>query len=70
VPSLALTDIVSVSFNATNVVRSHFGTLGAQLTSPYFQSISFPVSIHPTVPQNCIRGLFLFCPTHTQRSSQ
>ena len=47
VPSLAITDQVQATFDVTNAVRSHYGAIGAHLTSAYVQGATFPITTTP-----------------------
>ena len=49
VPTLAISDSVSVSFQVKEAVKSHYGANGAVLTSTHFQNVSYPIT---TVPQS------------------
>lgn len=43
VPSLSTADSLQIGFKVNNAVRSHYGALGAQLTSAHTQGMSFPI---------------------------
>ena len=47
VPSLAVTDQVQTTFNVANAVRSHYGAIGARLTSSHVQGATFPITTTP-----------------------
>lgn len=43
VPSVSVGDTVQVEFTVNGAVKSHYGALGAQLTSSHIQNATFPV---------------------------